>query len=162
HRDGHTGKRRATEAGCGHWPAEAGGRQGGPAGRAARAAHGAVRGLARATHRPARPAPGRHGAGYQLWAGSELRRAAGPDRAALRPGARVVAGGWKWPSNNWLLWPLRACVTALYGPLIADFSGFERPWRLLADYIPDLQVTQLGFGVGYLAQGTIGRKSSSN
>jgi demethylmenaquinone methyltransferase/2-methoxy-6-polyprenyl-1,4-benzoquinol methylase len=82
--------------------------------------------------------------------------------AALRPGARVVAGGWKWPSNNWLLWPLRACVTALYGPLIADFSGFERPWRLLADHIPDLQVTQLGFGVGYLAQGTIGRKISGN
>ncbi|WP_445189159.1 class I SAM-dependent methyltransferase [Pseudonocardia sp. Cha107L01] len=69
----------------------------------------------------------------------------------VRPGASVVAGGWKWPAR-WL-WPLRVLVTALQGPYIADFTGFDRPWRLLADQVTHLQVTEVGFGAGYLARG---------
>jgi len=33
----------------------------------------------------------------------------------------------------------------------ADFTGFDQPWRLLAGYVPDLQVTELGAGAGNLA-----------
>jgi SAM-dependent methyltransferase len=33
------------------------------------------------------------------------------------------------------------------------FTGFDRPWRLLAGFVPDLQVTELGSGAGYLAVG---------
>jgi len=69
----------------------------------------------------------------------------------LRPGAAVVAIGGKWPAP-WR-WPLRAWVADLHAPFITDFTGFDQPWRLLADYVPDLHVQQLGAGTGYLAYG---------
>ena len=34
-----------------------------------------------------------------------------------------------------------------------DFTGFDQPWRLLAGFAPDLHVTELGAGAGYLAVG---------
>lgn len=72
--------------------------------------------------------------------------------AHLRPGAAVAAIGGKWP-HPWL-WPLRAWVADLHAPFITDFKGFDQPWKLLARYIPDLQLQPLGFGTGYLAHGT--------
>ena len=69
----------------------------------------------------------------------------------LRPGAAVVAIGGKWPPA-WN-WPLRAWVADLHAPFISDFTGFDQPWRLLAGFVPDLQVTELGAGGGYLAVG---------
>jgi trans-aconitate methyltransferase len=69
----------------------------------------------------------------------------------LRPGAAVAAGGGKWPGP--LLRPLRGLVTALHSPFIADFTGFDRPWRLLAEFVPDLRVHELALGAGYLALG---------
>jgi trans-aconitate methyltransferase len=71
--------------------------------------------------------------------------------AQLRAGTPVAAGGWKWP-GPWL-WPLRAAVTALTGPYVAEFTGFDQPWRLLGEHAPDLHVTQSWFGIGYLARG---------
>lgn len=69
----------------------------------------------------------------------------------LRADAVVVAGGWKWPAP-WL-WPLRAAITTLTSPFVADFSGFDHPWRLLSQYTANLNVTQTWFGTGYLARG---------
>jgi SAM-dependent methyltransferase len=69
----------------------------------------------------------------------------------LRPGAAVAAGGGKWPGPQ--LRPFRGWVTALHAPFIADFTGFDRPWRLLAEFVPDLRVHELAFGTGYLALG---------
>ncbi len=69
----------------------------------------------------------------------------------LRPGAAVAAIGGKWPAP-WL-WPLRAWVADLHAPFITDFTGFDQPWRLLTDRVPDLTVRQLGAGTGYLAYG---------
>jgi demethylmenaquinone methyltransferase/2-methoxy-6-polyprenyl-1,4-benzoquinol methylase len=69
----------------------------------------------------------------------------------LRPGAPVAAAGGKWPAP-WM-WPLRAWVAELHAPFIADFTGFDRPWQLLAGYVPDLRVHELAFGAGYLALG---------
>ena len=69
----------------------------------------------------------------------------------LRPGAPVAAAGGKWPSP-WM-WPLRAWVTQLHAPFITDFTGFDKPWRQLARYVPDLHVRELAFGAGYLALG---------
>jgi ubiquinone/menaquinone biosynthesis C-methylase UbiE len=71
--------------------------------------------------------------------------------AHLRPGAAVAAIGGKWPPA-WN-WPLRAWVADLHAPFISDFTGFDQPWRLLAGFVPDLQVTELGAGGGYLAVG---------
>jgi ubiquinone/menaquinone biosynthesis C-methylase UbiE len=69
----------------------------------------------------------------------------------LRPGAPVAAAGGKWPAP-WM-WPLRAWVAELHAPFITDFTGFDRPWEQLADYVPDLRVRELAFGAGYLAFG---------
>ncbi len=71
--------------------------------------------------------------------------------AHLRPGAAVGAIGGKWPAP-WMI-PLRMWVTDLHAPFIASFAGFDRPWRLLAEFVPDLRVTELAGGAGYLAVG---------
>jgi ubiquinone/menaquinone biosynthesis C-methylase UbiE len=71
--------------------------------------------------------------------------------AHLQPGAAVAAIGGKWPPR-WNV-ALRAWVADLHAPFITDFTGFDQPWRLLAGYVSDLQVTELGAGGGYLAIG---------
>jgi SAM-dependent methyltransferase len=71
--------------------------------------------------------------------------------AHLRPGAPVAAAGGKWPAP-WL-WPLGAWVAALHAPFVTDFTGFDRPWRPLAQFVPDLRIHQLAFTTGYLALG---------
>jgi ubiquinone/menaquinone biosynthesis C-methylase UbiE len=69
----------------------------------------------------------------------------------LRPGAAVAAAGGKWPAP-WM-WPMHAWVADLHAPFISDFTGFDRPWRLLAEVVPDLRVRELAWGAGYLAFG---------
>lgn len=69
----------------------------------------------------------------------------------LRPGAAIAAIGGKFPAP-WL-WSLRKWVTNLHAPFITDFTGFDQPWRLLAEHVPDLQIRQLASGTGYLALG---------
>jgi hypothetical protein len=59
----------------------------------------------------------------------------------LRPGAPVPPPAAKWPAS-WM-WPLRAWVAELHAPFIIDFTGFDRPWRQLAEYVPDLRVREL-------------------
>ncbi|MGC1732573.1 MAG: methyltransferase domain-containing protein [Pseudonocardiaceae bacterium] len=71
--------------------------------------------------------------------------------AHLRPGAPVAAAGGKWPAP-WC-WPLEPWVAALHAPFVNDFSGFDRPWRQLAQLVPDLRIHQLAFSTGYLALG---------
>ena len=71
--------------------------------------------------------------------------------AHLRPGAAVAAIGGKWPPA-WNV-VLRAWVADLHAPFIHDFTGFDQPWRLLAEFVTDLRVTELGAGAGYLAVG---------
>ena len=44
-------------------------------------------------------------------------------------------------------------VRALHAPFVADFTGFDKPWRLLAEFVPDLHVHEHAFGAGYLATG---------
>jgi SAM-dependent methyltransferase len=69
----------------------------------------------------------------------------------LRPGAAVAAAGGKQP-GSWM-WPLRPWVADLHAPFIEDFTGFDRPWRLLSEFVPDLRVYELAFGTGYVALG---------
>jgi hypothetical protein len=44
-------------------------------------------------------------------------------------------------------------VAALHAPFVNDFTGFDRPWQLLAQFAPDLRIHQLAFTTGYLALG---------
>ena len=69
----------------------------------------------------------------------------------LRAGAAVATIGGQWPHP--LLWPLRVWVADLHAPFVTDFTGFDQPWKLLAEHVPDLRVQDLGFGTGYLAHG---------
>ena len=69
----------------------------------------------------------------------------------LRPGAAVAAGGGKSP-GPWLR-HMRGWVHALHAPFVADFTGFDKPWRLLAEFVPDLRVHENSFGAGFLALG---------
>lgn len=71
--------------------------------------------------------------------------------AHLRPGAPIAAVGGKWPAP-WL-WPLRSWVSDLHAPFVHDFTGFDQPWRLLAEFVDDLRIHELGSGTGYLAVG---------
>lgn len=71
----------------------------------------------------------------------------------LCDGASVAAIGGKWPSP-WL-WSFRAWVAALHAPFVRDFDGFDMPWRLLMEFVPDLSVREVAAGAGYLATGHV-------
>jgi demethylmenaquinone methyltransferase/2-methoxy-6-polyprenyl-1,4-benzoquinol methylase len=70
---------------------------------------------------------------------------------SLRPGAWVAAGGGKWAGP----WPsaLNWYVYALHAPYIADFGGFDRPWRHLEALLDGFHVRELAWGTGYVATG---------
>ncbi len=67
----------------------------------------------------------------------------------LRPGGWVVAGGGKW-APPWMV-ALNMWVLAAHQPYVRDFTGFDRPWSLLAGYVDDLNVLDLV--CGYVAVG---------
>ena len=73
--------------------------------------------------------------------------------AAARPGARVVSVGAKlyprWLSflDFWVRWRVRDYVSTL--------EGLERPWRLLAEFVPDFTVAEVSYlGSGYIGGGS--------
>jgi demethylmenaquinone methyltransferase/2-methoxy-6-polyprenyl-1,4-benzoquinol methylase len=68
---------------------------------------------------------------------------------AVRPGAWVGAVGGKWPTP----WLASALVAAIHAPFVRDFTGFDRPWRYLAELVDDLQITEVALGTGYLVLG---------
>jgi SAM-dependent methyltransferase len=84
-----------------------------------------------------------------------LQSAAAVDNAlaAVRPGGGVAAGGGKW-APLWAL-PLNAGVLALHAHYVCDFTGFSRPWALLAERVPDLTVREVAMGGGYVASGRV-------
>jgi hypothetical protein len=43
----------------------------------------------------------------------------------------------------------------LLAPYVSDFAGFDRPWALLADRVPDLAVEEVAMGGGHLAAGNV-------
>lgn len=71
----------------------------------------------------------------------------------LRPGAHVAGGGGK-SAARWLVL-LNAYVAALHRPFIRNFEGFEHPWSLLAGHLPDLRISQMAFGTGYVASARV-------
>lgn len=71
----------------------------------------------------------------------------------LRPGTWIGAGGGKFAAP-WLV-GLNLWVAANHQPYIRSFDGFDRPWRLLEQYVDGLVVEELAFGTAYRAVGRV-------
>jgi SAM-dependent methyltransferase len=71
----------------------------------------------------------------------------------VRPGGRCVAVGAKW-APPWLF-GLNVVTALAHRPYVASFAGFDAPWRVLMQFIPQLQVTEMAFGAGYAAVGRL-------
>jgi SAM-dependent methyltransferase len=73
--------------------------------------------------------------------------------AHVREGGGVAAAGGKW-APPWAV-AVNATVMATHAPFVRTFDGFSRPWALLAERVPELAVTQVALGGGYLASGRV-------
>jgi hypothetical protein len=65
----------------------------------------------------------------------------------------VAATGGKW-APPWAI-AVNAGVMALHAPYVRSFAGFHRPWVLLAERVPGLQVEEVAMGGGYVAWGRV-------
>jgi ubiquinone/menaquinone biosynthesis C-methylase UbiE len=83
-----------------------------------------------------------------------LRRPAALDRVLrhLRRGARVVACGLQW-APPWAS-PVNLLVWGAALRSVSSLRGLDRPWSLLAERVPGLDVEALLLGAVYLAHGT--------
>ncbi len=73
--------------------------------------------------------------------------------ASLKPGARIVAWGAK-RAASWNL-PVNLYVSTVARRYVTNFEDFDRPWRRLAQRVPDLAVQELAFGGAYMASGVL-------
>ena len=71
---------------------------------------------------------------------------------SLGPGGRIVAAGSKLPPRR--TGPLRPYIRLRARRYITTFDGFDAPWTVLAELVPDLQVEQILLGAAYIASGT--------
>jgi SAM-dependent methyltransferase len=71
--------------------------------------------------------------------------------------ARVRVGGWvasvggKW-APPWAI-GLNTMVAAMHAPFVRNFAGFDRPWRLLAEHLTDLDIQEIEMSCGNLVVG---------
>ena len=77
----------------------------------------------------------------------------------VRPGSRVVSAGGKWPPR-WAV-PVHAYVRWQAPRFVTTMEGFDRPWTLLAERVPNLEVKQRSLGGAYVAWGLTPRAESS-
>ena len=72
---------------------------------------------------------------------------------SARPGARVLAVGVKWAP--WWMFPLNLAILMLTRSVTTTRQGFRRPWGLMTEFAPDLQVRSVALGGHYIAVGTV-------
>ena len=72
----------------------------------------------------------------------------------VRPGGRCVAVGAKW-APPWFA-GLNILTAFVHRPYVGSFVGFDKPWKDLMKFVPELRVTEMAFGTGYAAVGQIG------
>jgi len=71
--------------------------------------------------------------------------------AQVRPGARIVAAGGKWPPR-WAV-PVHAYVRFQAPRFVSTMEGFDRPWTLLAERVTDFEVRPRSLGGAYVGWG---------
>ena len=81
-----------------------------------------------------------------------LQSAAALDHVLAHVRRGVAAGGGKW-APPWAF-AVNAGVLALHRPYVRDFAGFDKPWALLGDRVPDLVVSEVAMGGGWHAGGS--------
>jgi hypothetical protein len=69
----------------------------------------------------------------------------------VRPGGRVASLGARW-APRWAL-PVNLGVWLTARRFVTTFQGFDQPWALLAEHVPDLKVTSVALGGAYIAWG---------
>ncbi|QYN38902.1 methyltransferase domain-containing protein [Pseudonocardia sp. DSM 110487] len=82
-----------------------------------------------------------------------IQSAAALDHVLAHVRRGVAAGGGKW-APPWAF-AVNAGVLALHTPYVRDFAGFDRPWTLLAERVPDLVVNEVAMGGGWDAGGSV-------
>lgn len=70
---------------------------------------------------------------------------------AAKPGARVLVLGVK--QAPWYLFPLNLVVQRLTRSVTTSREGFQHPWDLIAELVPDLSVRTIAAGTQYIATG---------
>ena len=72
----------------------------------------------------------------------------------VRAGGRIVAGGAKWVPW-WRVGGAAVNVStwAMNRDFVTTLEGFHRPWSILSELVPGLQVEEVYFGGGYIAWG---------
>jgi SAM-dependent methyltransferase len=71
--------------------------------------------------------------------------------ARTKPGARVASYGYKWAP--WWTGPWNLAIRNLTRYAITTRDGFGKPWLVLTEYVPDLQVETALMGAMYFAHG---------
>ncbi len=71
----------------------------------------------------------------------------------VKPGGRAVTAGGKWAP--WWAFPVNIYMRRVARQYVTTFEGYDKPWSLLAPYVPDLQVKPALFGAAYIAWGTV-------
>jgi ubiquinone/menaquinone biosynthesis C-methylase UbiE len=82
-----------------------------------------------------------------------IQSAAALDHVLAHVRRGVAAGGGKW-APPWAF-AVNAGVLALHTPYVRDFTGFDRPWALLAERVPELVVNEVAMGGGWDAGGSV-------
>ena len=59
--------------------------------------------------------------------------------------------GGKW-APPWAV-GLNAMAAAIHAPFVRNFTGFDRPWDRLVDYLVEVRIQEIELGCGYLASG---------
>ncbi|HUP76762.1 MAG TPA: methyltransferase domain-containing protein [Acidimicrobiales bacterium] len=72
----------------------------------------------------------------------------------VRPGGRCAAVGAKW-APPWFA-GLNVLTALAHRPFVGSFAGFDKPWAVLIQFVPQLHVTETAFGAGYTAVGCLG------
>ena len=89
-------------------------------------------------------------------AAHDILQSAGAIRNVLchvRAGGRCVAVGAKW-APPWLF-GLNVVTALVHRQYVGSFVGFDEPWKVLMQFVPQLQVTEMAFGAGYAAVGRL-------
>ena len=77
----------------------------------------------------------------------------------VHTGARVAAAGMKF--LPWWLAPANLYILLKAYPYVTTFEGLSRPWSLLKEKVPDLRVSTVFCGGGYVAYGTYHENKTS-